>query len=322
MSAGATAADRVRRFIDPHHHLWNRGGEKYLIDEFSADLHSFKSPHATVYMECLNHHLPDGEAALRCTGETAFVAGLAAELAAAGTHNLLNGFVAYGDLALGEDLGRVLDAHAAIAGERFKGVRYCVAWDSDDRIHSAYPTVAGMLAHKSVAAGVAQLQRRGLSLDIWAYFTQLDELAEFMQRHPGMDVILNHCGGPIGVGRYAGRREEVFGHWCQGMERLAVHDGLTVKFGGMAMAVAGFGWHRLATRPDAAALATAWRPYFDVCMDLFGPGRMMFESNFPVDRRGCDYGTMWRAFAQLADGLADADIDALFYGNAARVYRL
>jgi predicted TIM-barrel fold metal-dependent hydrolase len=247
---------------------------------------------------------------------------MAAQLETAGGYDLLGGFVGHGDLALGDGLGRVLDAHEEIAGNRFKGVRYPVAWDEDSRIHSAFPTRAGMLLDSRVPRATAQLERRGLSLDIWAYFTQLRDVATLLDSTGQLPVVLNHCGGPIGVGRFADRRTEVFDSWQRGMARLAQHDRLMVKFGGMAMALAGFGWHRRDRRPGADELAAAWRPYFDVCLELFGPGRIMFESNFPVDRKGADYGELWRAFEVLAAGLSDSERDHVFYGTAKRVYRL
>jgi predicted TIM-barrel fold metal-dependent hydrolase len=320
--AALGSAPRAHRYIDPHHHLWERGGETYLVDEFGADLDSYMAPVTSVYLECLNHYKADGEDALRCTGETEFFAALVSGLTAAGRPNLIGGFVGFGDLALGDDFARVLDAHSAIAGERLKGVRYPVAFDEDPGIHAAHPTRAGMLLEDAVPKAAAHLESRGLSLDVWAYFTQLPELAALLNTTANFPVVLNHCGGPIGVGRFSDRREAVFGEWRQGMARVAQHERLTVKFGGMAMAIAGFRWHRRAQRPRADELAAAWRPYFDVCLELFGPERIMFESNFPVDRKGADYVALWHAFELLAAGLSADERDQLFYGTARRIYRL
>lgn len=312
---------RVPRFIDPHHHLWDRGGECYLIDELRADLALVGRPEGTVYVECLNNYRESGPVQLRSLGETQFVVDLVRNSNSA-ADNIATGYVGNGDLALGDDLGEVLDSHAAIAGESFKGVRYCVAWDEDQSIHTAFKTGSGMLLQNNVSDSVGHLRQRALTLDLWAYFTQLGELKDFLSGNPGIDVVLNHCGGPIGVGRFRGKREEVFDCWRRGLEDIATHDEVCIKFGGLGMALAGFGWHKLHEPPTVLDYAQAWRPYFNVCLDLFGPERMMFESNFPVDRKGCNYGSLWLAFLALADDLSDSERDALFFRTAQRLYRL
>ena len=66
----------------------------------------------------------------------------------------------------------------------------------------------------------------------------------------------------------------------------------------------------------------AMRPYFDVCMEQFGPNRCMFESNFPVDRSGCSYTVLWNAFKRLATTLSTDERAALCAGTARGTYRL
>lgn len=312
---------RVPRFIDPHHHLWDRGGERYLVDEFSVDLAVVGSPEGTVYVECLNSYRESGSKHLRSLGEAQFFVDLIRDPDSA-LRNIVTGFVGNGDLALGHDLADVLDGYADIAGESFRGVRYCVAWDKDERIHTAFETHRGMLLQSNLGDSVAYLRHRGLSLDLWVYFTQLDEVKHFLAKNPGVEVVLNHCGGPIGVGRFAGKREEVFCSWRKGLADVAAHEEVCIKFGGLGMALAGFGWHKRDKWPVISDYVQAWRPYFDVCLELFGPERIMFESNFPVDRKGCDYGSLWSAFLGLADNLSDSERDALFFSTARRVYRL
>ena len=67
-------------------------------------------------------------------------------------------------------------------------------------------------------------------------------------------------------------------------------------------------------------LAALWRPYVETCIEAFGPGRAMFESNYPVDRWGASYPTLWNAFKRLAAGYSKDDKRALFAATAARVY--
>jgi predicted TIM-barrel fold metal-dependent hydrolase len=74
--------------------------------------------------------------------------------------------------------------------------------------------------------------------------------------------------------------------------------------------------------PTSAELAEASRDWFLYAIDVFGPDRCMFESNFPVDKVSCSYGVMWNAFKRLASGFSADDKRALFHDTAARVYRI
>ena len=95
-----------------------------------------------------------------------------------------------------------------------------------------------------------------------------------------------------------------------------------VKIGGLGMLYYGFDFH---TRPQPApssVLAQAWAPYVLECIDLFGPSRCMFESNFPVDKASCSYHVLWNSFKRIAAGFGAGDKAALFHDTAARAYRL
>jgi predicted TIM-barrel fold metal-dependent hydrolase len=134
--------------------------------------------------------------------------------------------------------------------------------------------------------------------------------------------VLDHVGGPLGIGPYAGRRAEVFDAWRRDLAVLARCPNVFVKLGGLTMSLAGFGWHKRPTPPGSAELAEAMAPYYRACIELFGAERCMFESNFPIDRVSCPYTTLWNAFKRIAATLPDADRRALFHDTAARVYRL
>jgi predicted TIM-barrel fold metal-dependent hydrolase len=77
------------------------------------------------------------------------------------------------------------------------------------------------------------------------------------------------------------------------------------------------------TKPASSEeLAAMWRPYIETCIELFGVDRCMFESNFPVDKRGVSYAVVWNAFKRLASGASAAEKAALFRETACRFYRL
>ena len=95
-----------------------------------------------------------------------------------------------------------------------------------------------------------------------------------------------------------------------------------VKLGGMAMRINGFDFHEKADPPSSEALAAAWRPYVETCVEAFGASRGMFESNFPVDKGSYAYAPFWNACKILARGAGAAEKTDLFSGTAARFYRL
>lgn len=106
------------------------------------------------------------------------------------------------------------------------------------------------------------------------------------------------------------------------MRQLAGCKNVTVKLGGLGMPVVGMDLHERELPPSSQDLATAWRPYMETCLDIFGTERCMFESNFPVDKQSCGYSELWNAFKQLTVSYSDTERTALFSGTAARVYRL
>jgi len=86
----------------------------------------------------------------------------------------------------------------------------------------------------------------------------------------------------------------------------------------------GFGFEQQEDPPDSGTLAAAWQPYFKILIELFGPDRCMFESNYPVDKVSCSYASLWNAFKIIAGDLklSTGDKNDLFCGTAARAYNL
>ena len=171
-------------------------------------------------------------------------------------------------------------------------------------------------------AGFARLAPLGLSFDAWLFFTQIGELTALARAYPETPIVLDHVGGPLGVGAYAGRRDEVFGRWAVAIRDLATCPNVCVKLGGLGMAGAGLDLHARPEPPSSEALAAAWRPYMETCIEAFGAARCMFESNFPVDKGMCGYAVLWNAFKRLAAGASATEKAALFSGTAVRAYRL
>jgi hypothetical protein len=104
------------------------------------------------------------------------------------------------------------------------------------------------------------LGEMGLSFDAWLYFHQIPELTALARAFPQLPIVLNHCGGVLGIGRYAQMREEVWTRWQAAIAELATCPNVMVKLGGLGMRLPGFGLEEGATAPDSVTLAAAWRP--------------------------------------------------------------
>src|SRR6185437_7761775 len=204
-------------------------------------------------------------------------------------------------------------AMIAAGGGRFHGVRLIAASDPDQpRWGSPVVRPQGLLLDKTVREGFAQLAPRGLSFETWVFHPQLRDVVDLARAFPGTPICVDHVGGPIGLGRYKGRRNAVFADWSQRIGELAACPNVHVKLGGMGMKSFGFGFHEKETPPSSEQLATAWRPYVETCIAAFGPKRAMFESNFPVDKGAYGYGIYWNACKRLAKGMSAAEKAELF----------
>jgi L-fuconolactonase len=309
--------------VDPHHHLWVRDNNTYLLGELLKDLASGHNVCATVYEECRSMYRADGPEEERSLGETEFVTGIAA-MAASGTFGptrVCARMVGNVDLRQGERAGALLKRHIAASGGRFAGVRQSTAWDASDRIHKVAPA-PGVLRDAGFRAGFAELGSLGLVFDAWVYHPQLPEVAELAAAFPNSAIVLNHVGSPILGGPYADRRNEVFADWKAGMAALSRHPNVTVKLGALPIRLSGRDMPKRDTPPDSEEVAAAWRPWIETSIELFGADRCMFESNFPVQKRWCSFGVVWNAFKRLASSASDAEKTALFAGTASRVYRV
>jgi predicted TIM-barrel fold metal-dependent hydrolase len=311
--------------VDPHHHLWDRPGWRYLLDELLADTSSGHNVVATVYVQARAMYRATGPEEMRPVGETEFINGVAA-MSASGIYGKTRhcaGIVGHADLTLGSRVEPVLAAHIRAGGDRFRGIRHITAWDADASLRNpAYSPPRGLLGDKAFREGFAVLGRLGLSFDAWLYHPQIGELADLARAFPATRIVLNHVGGPIGIGDYAGKRNEVFPLWAASIETLAACPNACVKLGGLGMRMGGFGFHEQPEPPSSEALAAVWRPYVETCITAFGASRCMFESNFPVDKGSYGYPVFWNACKLLAKSASKSEKADLFAGTAARFYRL
>ena len=309
--------------LDPHHHLRDRHGAPYMLPDFLVDLATGHNIVATVAVETGFRYFEDGPVELRPVGETVFLAGIATECEAAGAPRVNAGIVGHAELRLGERVRQVLEAHIEAAGGRFRGIRYPTAWDRAAVLEYSRAEVAeGTLLDPAFRAGVGCLADYGLSLDVWVYHPQLPQVTDLARAFPDTTIILNHVGGPAGVGPYADRRDEVFATWSSFLGELSRCPNVFVKIGGFGMPMMGFSFPGRTTLPKSTELAAAWRPYVERAIEAFGPARAMFESNFPPDKVSCGYDALWNAFKRIAADCSADERAALFSRTAISAYRL
>ena len=307
--------------VDPHHHLWDRPDARYLLEELEADCAGHNIVQ-TVFIECRAEWRKDGPEHMRPVGETEFVAAQAAASDASPRRPVIAGIVAHADLRLPE-LDAVLDAHEAAGGGRFRGIRHSAASDPEP----ASLTIPGregpgLFLNPDFQRGLRRLGERGLTYDSWHYHHQMDDFVTACRAAPGTTIIMDHFGCPLGVGRFAGKRAEIFARWKDQIAELAELPHVHAKLGGLAMPDNGFGFHERAAPPSSDELADSQRDWHLALIEAFGPDRCMFESNFPVDRASVGPVSLWNALKKIA---ADQSAEAkakLFAGTARRVYQI
>ncbi|MEO1573649.1 MAG: amidohydrolase family protein, partial [Pseudomonadota bacterium] len=196
------------------------------------------------------------------------------------------------------DAPATLDAHGAAS--RLRGIRQIVGRSAEE---DAQTGTGRLLANPAWRRGLALLPERGLSFDLQLIPDQLQAAAQALETVPDLDVALCHAGSPWD------QSPQGLAHWRAGLERLAERPRTVCKLSGFGMF-------------DHDWTTARLRPLVETCLDVFGPARCLFGSNFPVDKLHASYARLYGAFAELTEGLSDAERDALFIDNAVRFYRL
>ena len=160
---------------------------------------------------------------------------------------------------------------------------------------------AGQMADQRWRSGFAQLSRRGLRFDLQAPWTQLGEAAQLARDFPDACIILNHTGLPTDRSR-AG-----IAGWKNALRALAACPNVAVKISGLG--VPGQAWTVQANREVVLA-----------ALDLFGVGRAMFASNFPVDGLCASFDAIVTGMRAILRDFPASEQRAFFHDNAIRIY--
>lgn len=274
--------------IDAHQHFWalSRGDYGWLRPEM-VPIHRDFAP-------------ADLDPLLREAGIAGTIAVQAAPTEAE-THYLLDlaagcgtilGVVGWSDLEAADAPGRI---RALAADPLLVGLRPMVHDIADD----------DWLLRPALGPAVAEMQSQGLVFDALVRPRHLPRLIRFAQAHPGLPVVVDHLAKPAIA---AGPESAGWGAWARDMASLAAMPQVSCKLSGMATE-AGPDW-------DVERL----RPFARLALELFGPDRLLWGSDWPVLRLAGTYPQWWRATAELLASQPQAAREAILGGNAARIY--
>jgi predicted TIM-barrel fold metal-dependent hydrolase len=309
--------------IDSHHHLWDRSGQQYMAPEALADMTSGHNVVASVYVECHSMYHSQGPEAFRPVGEVDFASDIAVAGGDRASVAICAAIVGHADLMGGDTVQSVLEAEITAGNGRFRGIRHSVAYDGDSAVGNVYPVrPSGMMADREFRRGFARLAPLGLSFDAWLFYPQIHELVDLARAFPDTRIVLNHCGGPIAVGRHAAPGNETFQTWKAAIGRLALLPNIFVKLGGLGIRSLGQNFEDRPAPPSSEELALAWGPYIETCIAAFGTQRCMFESNFPPDKGQCSYRILFNTFKRIVAQYSAAEKAELFSDTARYFYRL
>ena len=312
--AAETILDPDQKICDPHHHLMDNDWARYLLGDLLSDVAAGHRVVSTLYMETGDGYRDAGPEKLRPVGEVEHV------LAQPAPPGIMQGIVAFADLRLGDDVEEVLDAHEAVAGARFSGIRFMSAWDVDPAFNLLhFVDGPGILSQPGYRRGARAVGRRGLPIDCWVFGHQLADVEQLARALPDQVFVIDHLGSPLVGGGYRAQRAQRLADWRRQLQAVAQCPNVLLKIGGLTLEMQGSPW-KPGDAPTSLQIAETWQADVRWCIDTFGPVRCMFESNFPIDRMVTDYVTLWNAFKRIAAPYSVAERNALFHDNAVRTY--
>jgi predicted TIM-barrel fold metal-dependent hydrolase len=290
--------------VDAHHHIWRRRDlpwldgpmqprifgpyeairRDYLIDEYLADL-AGTGVSKSVYVQC-------NWAKDRFEDEVAYVQQAADET------GFPHAIVGYADF-LASDVRPQLDRLTKYPSMR--GLRMQLQWHKNPQYQFA--SAPDLARDPTLQKNVAHLADYGWSFDLQVFAGQMRGAAELADAAPKVTFILQHAGmiedlSPAG-----------WDEWRQAMRLLGSRPNVVSKLSALGTFI---------HKNDPAHIAAVVRE----TMDIFGPERCLFGSNFPVEKLWTQYADLIGAYRKAIEPLGDAAARAAFHDTAARVYRL
>jgi len=319
--------DPLRIIVDAHHHLWDRSGSRYMLEEFLTDVddagHAIA---ATVYVECRSMYRREGPANRRSIGEVEFASDVAkaSEASRDASIRVCSGIVGRTDFrALGNEAEEILGSLIEKGNRGLRGIRQSSNWTDDKEISPAIDDRPRyLLLDEEFRRGFSWLNRFGLSFDAFLFHPQIPDLIDLAHTFPDTKIVLDHLGGPIGIVKGGSLQQRAFDHWQFLIREVAKCPNVSIKLGGLGMKYPGFEFYSRKSPLTSDQIAKAWRPFIETAIEAFGVKRSMFESNFPPDKGSCSYRILWNAFKKITTLYSEDEKNDLFSETAKQFYRL
>lgn len=168
------------------------------------------------------------------------------------------------------------------------------------------------LVRPEVLGGLTAVGAAGLTYDVVVRPEQLPAAAQAAARLPGLVFVLDHLGN-VEV------RTKIDEDWAAAFRQFAALPNTVGKLSGIFAAPPPPGAPQSgADGPEVEYL----RPYYEIALECFGSGRLMFGSDWPVSSLGVAYGDVVGGARKLTRDLSQAEQEAIFGGTARRVYRI
>ncbi len=293
------------KIFDPHHHLWNLDENRYpWLEPDTPSIVGDPSPIRKNYLvadylkdtaqfDLLGTvHLDGGFDPWNPVGETRFVQKVHEG------NDFPNAIVGQVELDNPKAV-ELINAHMA-ASPLVRGIRHIVAWHQDPRLR--YVERSDYLRDERWLRNFAKLADFGLSFDTQVYPNQMGDVAAIACTHPETHIVIDQAGMPDGL------RTGDLSAWRAGMRALSAHRNVYIKISGFGMLLPG--WAVGDVKPLVAEL-----------IDLFGPSRLMFASNFPVDKLFRSFADIYADYFECVHGLSPEDREAMFSATAISLYR-
>lgn len=294
------------RIIDAHHHLWDLTAEHRYPWLMEQGVVRFFGDPAPIQRD---YQVADFRANI---GDLPVVASVHVQVGVAPgdelaetlwlqeqnqRYGLPNAVIAFCDLTA-PDLEACLDADKAAPALR--GIRQIVGRSAEE---DARTGSGGLLYDPAFLSGLKLLAKRGLSFDLQLIPAQMEQAAIVLGQVPELNVALCHAGS------LSNFKPEGRALWKQGIHRIADLPNAICKLSGFGMF-------------DKRWTANSVREQFDTVLTAFGPERMAFGSNFPVEKLAMTYAEVWQRYFELSEGLGAEACASLFHDTASRFYRI
>lgn len=272
--------------IDAHHHFWHYEPSKYAwIDERMGVL---RRDFTTADLAAEIDGIVDGVITVQARQDVEETLWLLDEAREAPFVLGVVGWVPLTAADVEDEIARLAEDSPLV------GIRHVLQDEPDD----------AFMLRPDFNRGIEALAPFGLVYDVLVYERHLENVLEFVDRHPEQIFVLDHVGKPrIGEGRTD--------PWSTNLRRLAEREHCYCKVSGMVTEASWTEW-----------TADALLPYLDIVFESFGPERLMFGSDWPVCLLACEYRRWYHILEDYTSELSESEYDRFWGGTAAKAYRL